>query len=170
MKILNVLLVIAAFSSFSKIHAQSDFEIRIAQNSYVKNYQELTKYIGSDNTDIFENEITYSSSLDDKMIINFAMNVKEITSDRGQRYYNVKTEGYIIFDDIDRAYVQGDRIVLEMNSNGYANKIKVQGESWTDMIKNHNDFYLTVKDEAKRDEVLRIIKMLMKYPVYRKKS
>jgi hypothetical protein len=76
----------------------------------------------------------------------------------------------VVIDDISRVYVDGDRIILATNSNGYANKVKVPDENWTEMLKNRSDFSITVRNDKKRDEVLHIISMLRKYPVYRVKN
>lgn len=57
-----------------------------------------------------------------------------------------------------------------MNYNGFANQVKAPGENWTEMIKNKSDFSITVKDDKKREELLYILKMLTKYPIYSMKK
>lgn len=163
----KLLFLIIAGISFIQVNAQSDYEIRIAQNAYVKDYDALSEYIGNDNVTIHTNELRYSSNLGNKIYINFYFTARKVVADNGRTYYNVKKKGYVPFADIERVYVKGDKIMLVMNSNGYGNKVQVPGENWTEMITNNGDFPLTVKDDKKRDEVLHIIKMLRKYPIYK---
>jgi hypothetical protein len=170
MKFLHILFLTISFTSVTDMQAQSDYEIRIAQNSYVKKYAALADYIGNDNVTIHLNEITYTSQINNKLIINFSYTADKVVHDNGRAYYNVKRKGYVVIDDFSRVYVDGDRIILAMNSNGYANKVKVPGENWTEMLKNRSDFSITVRNDKKRDEVLHIISMLRKYPVYRVKN
>jgi hypothetical protein len=166
MKYSNLFLLVIAFTTVTQIQAQSDFEIRIAQNSYVKDYTELSEYIGSDNSTVHSNFITYTSQLDNKMIINFDFTVDKLVSN-GSNYYNLRCKGFVVFADIEKVYVSGDKIICEMNSNGFANRVKAPGGKWTETITNTSDYKFTVKDASKRAEILHIIEMLMKYPVYR---
>ncbi len=167
MNFLKLLFLTIAGINFMQLHAQSDFEIRIAQNSYVEKYAALAEHMGNDNVTIHTNELRYSSNMGNKIYINFFYTAKKVVADNGRTYYNVKRKGYVPFADIERVYVTGDKIMLQMNSNGYGNKVQVPGENWTEMIVNKGDFSITVKDDKKREEVLHIIKMLRKHPIYK---
>ena len=92
MKYLNLFLLVIAFTTVSQIQAQSDFEIRIAQNSYVKDYTALSEYIGSDNSTVHSNFITYTSQMDNKVIINFDFTVDKLVNN-GSNYYNLRCKG-----------------------------------------------------------------------------
>jgi hypothetical protein len=103
------------------------------------------------------------------MIINFDFTVDKLVNN-GSNYYNLRCKGYVVFADIEKVYVSGDKIICEMNSNGFANKVKAPGGNWTEMITNTSDYKFTVKDATKRAEIVHIMEMLMKYPVYRVKN
>ncbi|QJP34943.1 hypothetical protein F0365_11365 [Nonlabens sp. Ci31] len=170
MKNLKLSFLILVFANLPTLHAQSDFEVRITQTAYVEDYNNLAEYIGNENVTIHQNKIGFSKRLGNKMVLLFNFTADRVRNSDGRTYYNVKRKGHVVFADVNRVYENGERIILEMNSNGYSNQVQVPGENWTEIITNRSDFSITVKDDIKRKEVLRIMNYLRRYPVYRVKN
>ncbi|WP_339686693.1 hypothetical protein [uncultured Nonlabens sp.] len=120
----------------------------------MNDYAAPSDYIGNDNVTIHENVTRYDSSNGYKMFLRFYFTAKKVVADNCRTYYNVKRRGYVAFTDVHRVHNNGKRIILEMNSKGYANKVKIPPESWTEMIKNKSDFSITVEDDEKPEEIL----------------
>lgn len=118
--------------------------------------------MGSDNAAVLQNDIL----LDPKssaLFLRFEVKLKEVESE-GVRYNNVLFKGDIPFNVVNSVYIEGEKVVLDVNSEGYVNQVKVPGEYWTEAIQRYSDFTITVYNSQKREEIAKVLQFFVDNP------
>ena len=140
----------------------SQVTILSKQKKARSSFYELVDYMGSDNAAVLQNDIL----LDPKssaLFLRFEVKLKEVMSE-GVRYNNVLFKGDIPFNVVNSVYIEGEKVVLDVNSQGYVNQVKVPGEYWTEAIQRYSDFTITVYNSKKREEIAKVLQFFVDNP------
>lgn len=140
----------------------SQVTILSKQKKARSSFYELVDYMGSDNAAVLQNDIL----LDPKssaLFLRFEVKLKEVMSE-GVRYNNVLFKGDIPFNVVNSVYIEGEKVVLDVNSQGYVNQVKVPGEYWTEAIQRYSDFTITVYNSQKREEIAKVLQFFVDNP------
>jgi len=140
----------------------SQVTILSKQKKARSSFYELVDYMGSDNAAVLQNDIL----LDPKssaLFLRFEVKLKEVASE-GVRYNNVLFKGDIPFNVVNSVYIEGEKVVLDVNSQGYVNQVKVPGEYWTEAIQRYSDFTITVYNSKKREEIAKVLQFFVDNP------
>ena len=140
----------------------SQVTILSKQKQARSSFYELVDYMGSDNAAVLQNDILLDPN-DSTLFLRFEVKLKEVVSE-GVRYNNVLFKGDIPFNVVNRVYIEGEKVVLDVNSEGYVNQVKVPGEYWTEAIQRYSDFTITVYNSQKREEIAKVLQFFVDNP------
>jgi antitoxin component YwqK of YwqJK toxin-antitoxin module len=155
------------YTTYLNSNKLKSFSISDRQNEAFRNLRKQESSFGSRRVTSSKGGFKFDGET--KEIYFQTIHTKNSFTVKGKTYFNVKFNASFSLKNVKTVYENGNKLIFNLNSNGYLMKIKAPGENWTNMTRYKNDFYITVNNPTIRKKALKEIKFLVRNPIYKGK-
>ena len=152
-------------SKLMKIVLESSQPIQKKQEYAVRKYKEYSSKMGRKTVRSLQNKIYVDRNLGKAFYLKLKYILTKVKYN-GKQFRNVRIDTEMFFKNMNRAYSQGNKIVIVPNSKGRMVKAVFEN-GYEDVAKNTHNMTITIDDEDTRDATLALIKYLIDYPYYK---